>query len=183
MAFQKTYKVVQDSPGSFELVNQLADNQADLRTQLFVEHGIEEPLPYGKPKGAPAFDYHRLGRHDLAEVPRTVAQALLFLQSSSLTGVTSNIQFNWTGPGLPFVFKYATGSFLLPVIGLKTWWAKASVLGGAGLTYLEPQVRPFYASQANGNNSGIRIYTYKLVSGDFVLTDASFSIALYGDPA
>lgn len=183
MSFVKLYQVRQDSPISYQFVNQLADNQADLRTQLFVQHGDVEHLPGAKKvTGAPAFDYHALGRHDLDEIPRSVGAAALYLQSSPSTGVTTGINLQWTGPGIPSIWKVGDGDYLLPVVGLATWWAKVSILGGTGTTYLEPQVRPFYATAANGGNSGLRVITYMLDSGTgyFVPTDANFSIALYG---
>lgn len=180
MAFQKLYKVVQDSPVGYQYVNQLADNQADLRTQLFVQHGSSEFILGAQKGSSPSFDFHTLGRHDLDEIPRSSGYAALYLQSSPSTGVTTNIALSLTGPGIPTIWKWSDGVFLLPVVGLATWWAKVSVVGGAGTTYLEPQVRPFYPSSANGNNAGLRVYTYKLDAGSFVPYDASFSIDLYG---
>lgn len=176
MAYSKLYKLVQDSQFSYQFANQLADNQQEMHDLQLVEHGDVEYLPGILSKGAPAVDYHKLGRHDLEEVPRSIGFAALYLQSFTSVG----IQWNLNGPGIPFVIKDDVGSYIIPVVGLRTWWAKVSQLAGSGLTYLEPQVRPFYPSVTNFMNQGIRIYTYALDSGDFVPTDMSFSIALYG---
>lgn len=182
MSFVKLYKVTQDSPISYQFANQLADNQSDLRTQLQVQHGDEEYIPGIFSIGGPISDFHRLGRHDLDEIPRSSGRTALYIQSSPSTGVTLGIAFTFTGPGIPTIWKIADGDYLLPVVGLGTWWAKVSQYGGSGTNYLEPQVRPFYPSAANGNNSGIRVTTYRFDPGTtfFEPYDSGFSIDLYG---
>lgn len=177
-AFSKLYKVTQDSPVSYQYVNQWADNQQNLRELQLVEHGDNEYLPGSQVPAAPGLDFHSLGRHDLDEIPRSVGQATLKLAA----GYTINVSYDWTGPALPSIWRVDVGVYWLVVKGLKTWWAKVSQRGSGSITYLEPQVRPFYASSTNGGNAGLRLYFYKLDAGDFVPADNSFSIALYGKP-
>lgn len=178
MSYVKNYLVVVDGPIGYQTINQIADNAAEMRTQMLVEHGDVEYLPGVARKGAPAFDVHQLGRHDLEEIARSVGYALLYAQSVTTVGMG----MQWTGPGIPSIWKVGTGDYLMPVVGLSSFWATAAPVGGSTVTYLPPQVRPFYASAANGNNSGLRINTYKLDAGDFVAADMSFTIALYGAP-
>lgn len=177
MAYVKLYKVVTDGPIGYQTVNQLADNAADLRTQMLVEHGDHE-AGSGVLRGASAADYNALGKHNLEEVPRTVGYAATYIQTISTLGV----QWQWVGPGIPFLWKVGTGDYLLPVVGLSTFWAVVTPVAGTTVTYLSPRVRPFYATSANGNNAGIRINTFALSAGDFVAADMSFGLALYGSP-
>jgi hypothetical protein len=176
VAFVKLYKIVQDSPVSYQYANQLSDNQQALKDLMAVEHGTVEYQPGAKGvAGAPALDYHRLGRHDLAEIPRTVGAATLSLLNLTTIGIAPT----WMGAGISTVFKVDIGVYLIPIVGLTSWWAVVTPAAGSTVTYLH-QVRPFYASTANGNNAGLRVYFYRLDSTDFVPVDASFSIALYG---
>ncbi len=178
MAWSKLYKVIVDGPIGYQTMNQLADNAADIRTQMLAEHGDVEYLPGIAKKGAPTVDYHRLGRHDLIEIPRTVAiTALTFISTTQL-----GVELKWNGVGIPSVTKLAEGEYELPVLGLSTFWAKVTTQGGSTVTYLEPQVRPFYPSAANGSGAGLRVYTFGLVGGAFVPTDMPFAVALYGEP-
>lgn len=177
MAYRKLYKVVVDSPIGYQTINQMADNAADLRTQMLVEHGDREFFQaFG---GAVGVDYLALGRHELDEVPRSVGYATTFTQTDSTIGV----QYRWAGAGIPFVWKVGTGDYILPVVGLSTFWAKVSQSADDNsVTFLEPRVRPYYATAANGNNAGLRVCTFALDSGDFIPRDMSFGIALYGAP-
>lgn len=176
MAYVKNYLLTQDSPPGFQYFNQWADNQADLRALHLEEHGDTEYNPGVLVKNAPAFDYHQLGRHDLDEIPRTVAAATLKLTS----GYSIDVSYDWTGPALPLIWRVDVGFYILAVLGLKTWWAKVSQRGSGTITYLEPQVRPFYPGGAFGNNQGLMLFFHKLDAGDFIPADNSFSIALYG---
>lgn len=178
MARVKLYKVVVDSPIGFATINQLADNAAELRTQLAVEHGTLEPGARGG-FGRREIDYTALGRHNLTEIPRSVAHAISF--TSSPAGGTSAM-LQWVTAGIAGIWRVGTGDYMLPVIGLPYFWGKASVVSDLSATYLEPQVRPFFPSASNGYNSGLRVSIYALSGGAFSAADASFSLALYGTP-
>jgi len=176
MAYVKLWKIVVDSPISFRTVNYMAANSGELRTQMLVQHGGNEP--WYRVKGTGPIDYNALGKHNLPEIPRAVGFSTLYLQSLLAIGIS----MTWTGPSLPLVWKVGTGDYLMPVVGLSKFWAVVTPAGGSTVTYLPPQVRPFFATAANGNNAGLRINTYGLDAGDFVPTDMSFSIAVYGTP-
>lgn len=177
MAYSKLYMLTQDSPPGYQYFNQWADNQADLRELQLAEHGDQEYVAASQVPSGSMFDYHQLGRHDLEEIPRTVGSATLKLGG----GYSIQVSYDWVGPALPLIWRFDVGVYQLVVLGLTTWWAKVSQRGSSTITYLEPQVRPFYASAANGNNAGLRIYLHKLDAGDFIPADNSFSIALYGE--
>ena len=184
MAFQKLFYVIQDGTLGYQTVNQMADNQADFRTQMLVQHGSSDPNAFGrlfKPGGAAVPDYHDLGRHDMVEIPRSVAQTYLFLLNASQVP-TIGAGMLWNGSGCPTCWKVDVGQYLLPVVGLSSFWAKASPLVGSSITPLEPQVRPFYASSGNGGNNGLWVSTYQLDAGDFIPADQAFTLALYGKP-
>ncbi len=179
MAFTKHYKVITDSPIGYQLINGIAANAAELRTQMFVEHGQVEPLA----RAAQGLDYHRLGRHDLPEVPRAVGYAAIRLATITTLG----IGFQWTGPGIPYVTKLATGAYEVTVVGLSTFWAKVTPSLGGVFPLLEPRVRPFYAgtlspSGFKNTTSGLRINTFADVGAGFIAFDMNFAIALYGEP-
>jgi len=177
MSFVKLYQVIVDGPLGYQTVNQLSDNAEEMRTVMYVEHGSHDPS-LSTVKGSNAFNYSVLGRHDLDEIPRSVGFALLFQQTLN----TTNVAFSWSGVGIPSVWRAGVGGYLLPVLGLSTFWAVASASGDGSSVLLAPQVRPFHATKANGNNAGLRINTYSLASGNFDLADMSFGIALYGTP-
>lgn len=179
MAFSKLYSVVPDGAIGYQTLNQAADNNAELRTQTFVEHGTREPgTPGGLTRNPSAPDYARLGRHNLLEIPRTVSQMQLYL----LPSLTIQTSLVWTGVGINSVWRWSTGVYLAHVVGLSTFWATAVALAGSSVTYLPPIVRPFYASATNGNNAGLWISTYSLDTGDFVPIDSAITLALYGSP-
>lgn len=176
MARVKLYKVVPDSPIGTATINQAADNAAELRTQMLVGHGDHEE--WLSVRGDGPLDYNAIGRHNLDEIPRSVGYGLLYLQTLLTNGVT----MGWPGYGIPYAWKAGIGDYLLPVLGLSKFWAKVSAVGGTSVTYMEPRVRPFAATVANGNNAGLRVNTFALSGGDFVPLDMSFGIALYGTP-
>lgn len=177
MAYVKTYKVVPDSAVGFATINSIAANAAELRTQMLIQHGGDES--WYRTKGAGPIDYAALGRHNLVEVARSVGYAGTFVQTLTSTGIA----MTWTGPGIPLVWKVGTGDYLMPVVGLSRFWATVTPVGGTSVTYLSPQVRPFFATVANGNNAGLRINTFALNgSSVFAAADMSFAIALYGTP-
>lgn len=186
MAFKKLYRVVQDSPLGYQTVNQMADNHADLRTQLLVQHGYSDPDGFagigkvigGTPPAPP--DFHLLGRHDLTEIPRGVAQTLVFSQFAGFGTFSSGLA--WTGPGISSVQWISTGIYFLPVVGLSEFWAKVTPLTAVGVTPLEPQVRQMFASTLSGPLTGLRVVLFKLSAGDFVPDDQAFTIDLYGNP-
>ncbi len=186
MAFSKLYTVVQDSPLGYQTVNQMADNQADLRTQLLVQHGYSDPNAFtgigkvigGTPAAPP--DFHLLGRHDMTEVPRGVAQTLVFSQFAGFGVFSSGL--SWTGPGIASVQWLSTGVYFLPIVGLSTFRAKVTPLVAVGVTAIEPVVRQMFASTLNGPLTGLRVALFKLSAGDFVPDDQPFTISLYGDP-
>lgn len=188
MAFKKLYKVIQDGCLGFQTVNQHADNCADLRTQLLVQHGSNDHAMYGtiagfnSPGGAlppAAVDYRRLGKHNLPEIPRTVLQTTLYLANTSTVPQIGS-EVIWGGPGIPMCWRIGVGQYLLPVIGLGLFWGKATALVGASISGIEPQVRVLYSSQ--GGNNALSVTTYQLDTGDFVPADQSFTLALYGIP-
>ncbi len=186
MAFVKLYRVVEDSPLGYQTVNQMADNQADLRTQLLVQHGYSDPNGFtgiGKVIGgtvAAPPDFHLLGRHDLTEVPRGVAQTLVFSQFAGFGTFSTGLA--WTGPGISSVQWVSTGVYFLPVVGLATFWAKVTPLVAVGVTALEPQVRQMFTSTLGGPITGLQVSLFKLDAGDFIPDDQAFTIALYGTP-
>lgn len=184
MAFEKGYQVVMDSPVGKQTINRELANQDEVRAQLLVEHGNNEyGIPYGawgilkSPQFGPKYDV--IGRHNLPEIPRAVGR-VLYTASPTLA-----VKFLWTGPGMPSLLRAGAGDYYIATIGLsKKIWATARAIGAVGTRYLEPQVRPFTASSGNGYNSGIHVVTYALDTGvgDFVLTDMSFVVTLYGQP-
>ncbi len=186
MSYLKLYKVTQDGAVGYQTVNQLADNAADLRTQLAVEHGTVDPSIF-HPKVAggfgnrpPLIDYHGLGKHDLQEIPRGVAQTLVFSQFAGFGTFSTGLA--WTGPGISSVQWISTGVYFLPIIGLSSFWAKVTPLVAVGVTALEPQVRQLYSSTIYGPVNGLQVSLFKLDAGDFIPDDQAFTIALYGTP-
>ncbi len=184
MSYVKLYKVVTDGPIGYQTFNQAALNNDEMRTQMRVEHGSEDPLTSFHP---PTFNggnisygpnYHRLGRHDVTNIPRTVAAAPLVLNPNYSLDIT----LGWTGDGISSITRNSVGFYTLTVVGLSTFWGVASCLAGQSLTNLPPVVRSFQASSATGGKSGLWVTIYSLDSGDFVPADCSFWLALYGTP-
>ncbi len=179
MAFVKLYKVVQDGAWGYQSANQLADNAADLRTQMFVEHGsFELLLTRGLAGSVAAPRYDDLGHHNLREIPRTVAQTVVLQQFSGI--LSSGLA--WSGPGLSGCYWISTGVYFLPVVGLSSFWGKAVSLVASSVTPLEPQVRALFPPATNGLGPGLQVSLFKLAFGDFVPDDQPFTIALYGSP-
>lgn len=178
--FERLYKVITDSPVGYQTINQFAENQQELKDRLAAEHGTAgfEKLPLLQRGGPPVgFDYKGLGRHNAQEIARTVGAVQLTLSPTATIGV----QLAWAGPGIPLVWKIGTGDYLLPVVGVTNFWAHVPPFGSATIVYLPPQVRPFFPSAANGNNTGIRVRCFKLDAGDFVPADSAFFLTLYGE--
>lgn len=181
MAYVKLFKVLVDSPLGYQSVNQAADNFADIRTQLSVEHGTNEYGAsfglWGVLNGAGfGLKYDLIGRHNLPEIPRSVGYAATYLAAFVVNA------FRWAGPGIPYVIRNSAGNYTVPVVGLSSFWAKVSQVGSASVTNLEPQVRPFYPAATNRFTVGLNIITYQLSGAALVATDMDFSIALYGTP-
>lgn len=187
MAFVKLYKVIQDGPLGYQFVNQLADNSAEMRTQMLVQHGSEDPDFRTKQQGALGFDYHELGRHDRYEIPRSVATSALFYDASSAT-VPAYASLNLAGPGCPTIWRWGVGLYMIPVVGLSKFWASNPIVfNGSTLSFA--QSRSFTAANryvsgalSFGSASGLWISTYALSAGDFIAADMTFSFALYGEP-
>ncbi len=184
MSFKKLYKVVPDEGLGFQTLNQAADNNAEMRIQMFVEHGDREPgvfrsvaAPMGLTRPPVLPDYARIGRHDLVEIPRTVSNLSLYLTPSLSVGT----QLGWSGVGVDSIWRIGVGEYLAHVVGLSSFWAIPCGLVGASVTSLTPQIRPFYPSASNNNNAGLWISTYALSGGAFVAADSVFTFALYGE--
>lgn len=181
MAFVKLYTVVQDSPVGYASVNQLAANAAEMRTQMFIEHGSRDPASFLSKSGGPiAFNYDELGHHNLTEIPRGVAKTLVFSQFAGFGTFSSGLA--WTGPGIPNCYWVSTGVYFLPVVGLATFWGKATALTDSTDTVLEPQCRSLMPSITTGLGAGLQVSLLKLDSGDFIPADFPFTLALYGTP-
>lgn len=181
MAYEKGYQVVMDSPVGKQTINRELGNQDEIRAQLLVEHGGNEyGISFGawgilkSPQFGPKYDV--IGRHNLPEIPRAIGR-VLYTSTPSVS-----VKFQWTGPGMPSLLRVGAGDYYIATVGLSKIWAVARAMGAVGTRYLEPQVRPFTASSANGFNTGIHVKTLALSGGDFVATDMSFVIALYGQP-
>ena len=172
MAFSKLYTILADSPVGLQTFNQAGLNNDEMRTQMAVEHGARDRVTGG---GGAAFDWGQLGRHDLREIPRSVAKAELV----TVPNATFLIEMELGGPGLLYVWRWNTGVYVLPVFGLATWYATATSLVGASRTDVPPQCRSFYPTVSSGSAS-IWVSTYTLSAGDFVPVDSGFTLALYG---
>lgn len=180
MTFRKLYLVDVDGAVGFQTVNQMADNAADLRTQMFVQHGSVERIERRGGGDTPSFDL--LGHHNIVDIPRSVAQSTLSLLSAGQT-VTIGSHLLWSGPSCPSLLKVDVGQYLLPVLGLGKFWAVGGVTGaGSTLVALPPQIRFFSSSSGGLTSVGLWVSTYQLSAGDFVPADLPFSFALHGTP-
>lgn len=187
MAFVKLYKVMQDGAVGYQTINQLAENAADLRAQMLTEHGGYDPsvfhssvaTGFGPPAPAP-IPYDQLGHHNITEIPRGVAQTLIFSQFAGFGTFSTGVA--WNTPGITSVQWVSTGVYFLPVVGLSTFWAKVTPLVAVGITALEPQVRQINTASYMGTISGLRVSLFKLVGAAFVADDQAFTVVLHGNP-
>lgn len=178
MSFVKLYKVLQDGRIGYQTLNQAADNHAETRTQMYVEHGSNEGLLGPKSFGAPSTtDFHAIGRHDLDEIPRAVGSVAMGLQPN---GTLFPI-LQWRGQPIGTLTRVSTGLYWITITGLSSFWATVICSATAGDTYIVQQ-RPESPSAANGGQSGLWVSIFRLSAGDFVPVDAGFTMAVYGSP-
>lgn len=174
MAYEKNFKVIVDSPWGHQTANRMADNSAELRLKMFEQHGDAEM--FVGHATMPAIGFDSWGRHSLSEIPKTIARATTAL----LTGGTLGIGVSWSGIGVPGIVRISAGKYIVPVVGLSTFWATSLLIAGSTVTMLHT-VRPYSATSTNGGGNGLWISTYKLDSGAFIAFDASFSLSVYGE--
>lgn len=172
----KLYSVVPDGAIGFQTLNQAALNNVEMKMQMAVGHGTHE---FGLVRRPGNIDFHRLGRHDLTEVPRSVAQTAAFSAFAGF-GFGSN-GLAWGTPGIAAVYWISTGVYFVAVNGLASFWGKVTPLVASGVVALEPQVRA--VSPANSAlGTGLQVSLFVLSGGAFVATDMAFTIELYGTP-
>lgn len=184
MAYVKLPKLVQDSPIGFQTVNQLADNMAAMKTLMEAEHGTFEPsiFPPLNPNrtgradlfATVAFDFNQLGLHNLAEVPRSVVSASVYVPGAS---DDATLRLSLTGPAIGFINRWSTGVYTFAINGLTNYWAIATP-SGSGANARLALCRPNYAGQNSFNSLVVNTYVLNVTT---VLTDYNFWLAVYGD--
>lgn len=176
MAYSKVWKSCQDYAVGIRNVNQLADNTAQIRTDLFVRHSDDfdsGDLPWQEWQG----------QHEDLKIPR--AALAIEVTTYRVHGATSGANVR-PGVATPYALygapvRAAAGEYLLPIHPSASGAIHFAIATPAATA--SSQVRRCVArwpSQAAGASSdAIYVVCYELSAGDFVQADYGFSLVVH----